>query len=169
MNILTTLFYNFYLKNILLYHSLKMGIGIILNKRENYRKLFDDFNIVKVAKYDIKKQDSLVKNPEIIRNNLKIKAIISNAKIFLEIQKEFGSFSNYFWSFSKNKTINIERNKYSFESSHNLSKKIFKDLRSKGISFIGATTIHSFIQAAGMVDSHEFSCFLNLVPKSIPK
>ncbi len=99
---------------------------IILNKRENYRKLFDNFDVIKVAKYSPEKQEILAKNPKIIRNKSKIKAIINNAKIFLEVKKEFGSFSDYFWSFSKNKTISITKNKDSFELFCDLSCKIYK-------------------------------------------
>ncbi len=132
----------------------------VLKKRENYRKAFDNFNVTKVSKYDKNKIKELLNNEGIIRNKLKINSAIKNAKVFIEIQKEFKSFDKYIWNFVKNKPIqnNIKEMK-DIPTSTNLSDSISKDLKKRGMNFVGTTIIYAFLQAAGLVNDHEQSCF----------
>ncbi len=134
--------------------------AIILNKRENYRKAFDNFDPKKVAKYSEKKKERLLQNEGIVRNRLKIKSAIQNAQVFLKIQKEFGSFDKYIWKFVSHKPI---QNKFKYISEipakTELSDRISKDLKSRGMNFVGSTIIYAFMQAVGMVNDHETSCF----------
>ncbi|MEN7982664.1 MAG: DNA-3-methyladenine glycosylase I, partial [Nanoarchaeota archaeon] len=119
----------------------------ILKKRKNYRKAFDNFNYKKIAKYEDKKIQELLENKGIIRNKLKIKSTIQNAKIFIKIQKEFGSFNKYIWSFVKNKPIkNNYKTHKQIPSKTELSDKISKDLKKRGMSFVGSTIIYAFMQ-----------------------
>lgn len=128
----------------------------ILKKRENFRLAFDDFDVLKVASYKEDKVDELMHNPGIIRNIRKIKASINNAIIFIKIAKEKKSFSNYIWSFTNNKVI---KNKISMTNS-TLSDQISKDLKKRGMSFVGTTIIYSYLQAIGVINDHEQDCFL---------
>lgn len=132
----------------------------ILKKRKNYQKLFNKFNPKKVAKYDEKKVKELLKNEGIVRNKLKIKSAIQNAKVFLEIQKEFKSFNKYIWEFTNNKIIKNKFKKISdIPSKTPLAEKISKDLKNRGMSFVGPTIIYAFMQAIGMVNDHTTDCF----------
>ncbi len=132
----------------------------ILNKRENYRKAFDNFNPKKIAKYNNDKVEKLLQNKGIVRNKLKINSAIKNAKIFLEIQKEFGSFSNYIWAFTDNKTIINHFDDYSLTPTQtDVSNKISKKLKKRGMNFVGSTIIYAYMQAIGMVNDHQNDCF----------
>ncbi|MDD3145298.1 MAG: DNA-3-methyladenine glycosylase I [Candidatus Gracilibacteria bacterium] len=132
----------------------------VLNKRENYRLAFDYFNPTIIANYDESKELELLQNPGIIRNKLKIKSVIKNARAFLEIQKEFGSFSNYIWGFVGNKTIINNFEKLSdYQNKTEISDKISKDLKKRGMNFVGSTIIYAFMQATGMVNDHGQGCF----------
>ena len=132
----------------------------ILRKRDNYRKAYDNFDPVKVAKYDEEKINELINNPEIIRNRRKIEASVNNAQRFLEIQKEFGSFNNYLWGFVNNETIKNEWDNISqVPANTDLSSKISKDLKKRGFRFVGSTVIYSYLQAAGLVNDHIKDCF----------
>lgn len=132
----------------------------ILRKRENYRKAYDNFDPIKVAKYDEEKINELINNPGIIRNRRKIEASVNNAQRFLEIQREFGSFSNYLWGFVNNETIKNEWDDISqVPANTNLSSKISKDLKKRGFRFVGSTIIYSYLQAAGLVNDHIKDCF----------
>ncbi|MDP8099105.1 DNA-3-methyladenine glycosylase I [Pasteurella atlantica] len=132
----------------------------ILNKRENYRIAFDHFNPQKIAKYDEKKIAELLQNSGIVRNKLKINSAVKNAKVFLDIQQEFGSFSNYIWAFVKNKPIKNHIQDYAQTPAMTpLSDKISKDLKKRGMSFVGSTIIYAFMQAVGMVNDHQTDCF----------
>ncbi len=128
----------------------------ILNKRESFRKAFDNFDLEKICKYDNNKEAELLQNSSIIRNKLKIKATINNAKIFKEIQKEYKTFSNYIWKFTKNQII-YENDK----TSSKLSDTISNDLRKRGMKFVGTTIIYSYLQSIGIINSHEDNCFKN--------
>lgn len=132
----------------------------ILKKRKNYTKAFDNWDYKKVSRYNEKKINELLKNPGIIRNRLKINSAIENAKAFIEIQKEFGSFNKYIWSFTNNKTIknNFERLS-EIPSKTELSDRISKDLKKRGMSFVGSTIIYSYLQAIGIVNDHTKKCF----------
>lgn len=128
----------------------------VLNKRESFRQAFDFFDVEKISQYSEEDQQKLKENPGIIRNKLKIKAAVTNAKIFLGIQKEFGSFSNYLWGWTGQKII------YENGKSHSeLSDTISKDLKKRGMKFIGTTIIYAYLQAVGVISSHEDSCFLS--------
>ncbi len=133
---------------------------IILNKRSNYRKVFDNFNPKKISQYTKTKIEKLLKNEGIIRNNLKINSIVQNAKIFLEIQKEFESFDKYIWGFVNGKPINNKFTKISeIPTQTKDSEKISKDLKKRGMNFVGPTIIYAYMQAIGMVNDHEVRCF----------
>ena len=132
----------------------------ILRKRENFRAAFDAFDYTKVAQYDASKFDALIIDKGIIRNKLKIKAAISNAQAFIEIQKEFGSFSNYIWKFTNGKPIKNSVKDYKKAAPNTpLSDQISKDLKSRGFKFVGSTVVYAHMQATGMVNDHETTCF----------
>ncbi len=132
----------------------------VLRKRDNYRKAYDNFDPVKVAKYDEEKINELINNPGIIRNRRKIEASVNNAQRFLEIQREFGSFNNYLWGFVNNEIIKNEWDDISqVPANTNLSSKISKDLKKRGFRFVGSTVIYSYLQAAGLVNDHIKDCF----------
>ncbi len=132
----------------------------ILRKRENFRKAFDDFDFEKIATYSESKIDSLMKDTGIIRNKLKIRSTITNARAFLKIREEFGSFNKYIWDFVEGKTIqNKWRDKSQVPITTAMSDKISKDLKKRGFKFVGSTIIYSHMQATGMVNDHEVSCF----------
>jgi len=132
----------------------------ILNKRENFRKAFDNFNAEKIAKYTDKDKRRLLNNAGIIRNRLKIDSAIINANKFLEIQKEFGSFNKYIWQFTNHKTIN---NKFKalkeLPAKTKESDEMSKALKEKGFKFVGSTICYAFMQASGMVNDHTTDCF----------
>jgi DNA-3-methyladenine glycosylase I len=132
----------------------------ILRKRENYRKAFDFFQFEKIARYDSKKVANLIADSGIIRNKLKIAAAIQNAKSYLLVQKEFGSFNNYIWQFVHNKSIQnkfINLNEYPSKTKE--SETMSKDLLKRGFKFVGPTICYAFMQAIGMVNDHQMNCF----------
>ena len=132
----------------------------ILNKRENFREAFDEFNYHKIAKYGEDKIEKLLENKGIIRNRLKINSVVSNAKAFINVIKEYGSFSKYIWNFVNYKPIHNAWNSLSELPSHTgLSDIISKDLKKRGFKFIGSTIIYAFMQAVGLVNDHLVSCF----------
>lgn len=132
---------------------------IILNKRENYRKAFDNFDYNKIAEYKEDKIQELLQNKGIVRNKLKINSAIRNAKVFLEIQKEYESFNNYIWGFVNNKQIkNNWKTPEEIPATSELSDQISKDLKKRGMNFVGSTIIYSYIQAIGIIDDHFVGC-----------
>ena len=132
----------------------------VLRKRENFRKAFDNFNYLKIAKYNENKFDELIMNSGIIRNKLKIRATISNANAFIEIQKEFGSFSKYIWGFVNHKPIiNQWESLKDIPANTEISDKLSLDLKKRGFKFVGSTVIYAYMQATGMVNDHIVSCF----------
>jgi DNA-3-methyladenine glycosylase I len=132
----------------------------ILNKRENYRRAYDGFDPEKVARYGEKKKAALLADSGIIRNKLKIEASVNNAVRFLEIRKEFGSFSNYIWSFTGGKQIKGKWKAINeIPATTDLSDRLAADLKKRGLKFLGSTTIYSHLQAAGIVNDHLVSCF----------
>lgn len=132
----------------------------ILRKRENFRKAFDDFDYQKIAAYDEAKIESLLQDAGIIRNKLKINAAVKNARAFIKIQDEFGSFDAYIWGFTSFKTI---QNRFTsikeIPARTELSDIISKDLLKRGFTFVGSTIIYAFLQAAGIVNDHTTDCF----------
>lgn len=132
----------------------------VLNKRENYRKAFSDFNPSKIACYGDKEVKQLLDNPGIIRNRLKIAATIQNAKNFLKVQKEFGSFDAYIWQFVNNKAIsNKIKSLKEIPATTQESDAMSKDLLKRGFKFVGSTICYAFMQAVGMVNDHTIDCF----------
>ena len=132
----------------------------ILRKREGYRKAFAGFDPRKVARFTAAKQRALMKDPGIVRNRLKIEATISNAKAFLAVQKEFGSFSKYLWGFVDGKPrVNRPAAPAGVPASTALSDAISKDLKKRGFRFVGTTIVYAYLQAVGVVDDHAAACF----------
>tara|TARA_B100000508_G_scaffold117020_1_gene96557 strand:+ start:123 stop:695 length:573 start_codon:yes stop_codon:yes gene_type:complete len=132
----------------------------ILKKREGYRKAFYNFDAKKVAKISEAKVEKLLQNPEIIRNRLKVNAFIKNAKVLLSIQKEFGSFDSYIWSFVGGKPIqNKWKKQGDVPSVTSIAETMSKDLKKRGSSFVGPTICYAFMQATGMVNDHTTDCF----------
>jgi DNA-3-methyladenine glycosylase I len=132
----------------------------ILNKRENYKKGFDNFNPKKIIKYSDNDVERLLKNSGIIRNRLKIKSVISNAKIFFEVKEEFGSFDKYVWGFTNYKTIrNKIKNSSDYIITSNESDAMAKDMKKRGFKFVGSTICYAYMQAIGMVNDHNVDCF----------
>ena len=132
----------------------------VLRKRENFRKAFDNYDYKKVATYTQKKIDILLQDSGIIRNKLKINATITNAQSFMKIQEEFGSFSAYIWEFVNGKPIKNKIKNYNEGPANTpLSDTISKDLKKRGFKFVGSTVVYAHMQATGMVNDHEVSCF----------
>ena len=129
----------------------------VLKKREDFRIAFDNFDVKKVASYDENKVNELLNNEKIIRSRGKINSAINNAKIFIEIQKEFGSFSDYIWGFTNNQVV--KNSSDVLPVSTPLSDKISKDLKKRGMKYVGTIIIYSYLQAIGVVDDHEKGCF----------
>ena len=146
-----------YLYEMLLLESFQAGLSweCVLNKREAFRKAFDSFDYHKIARYRAEKIEELMQNKDIIRNRMKITAAVQNAEVFLEIQKEYGTFSAYIWSFTKNRVV-YEVGKTKSE----LSDRISEDLKRRGMKFVGTTIIYSYLQAIGVICSHDKECFL---------
>ena len=140
----------------LVLESFQAGLSwiTILKKRENFKKAFDDFDVEKVSCYGEDKIEELRNNEGIIRHKGKITSAISNAKIFIEIQKEFGSFDKYIWSFSDGKIIKGE-----FLTESELSKTISEDLKKRGMKFVGPTIIYSYLESIGVIDNHQKDCY----------
>ena len=127
----------------------------VLNKRDYFRKAFDNFDLEKVCGYDEARMAELRENPDIIRNKLKIQAAVTNAKVIREIQKEYGSFSDYIWHWTEGKTV--------YETGMScspLSDTLSKDMKRRGMKFVGTTIIYAYLQAVGVIYSHEEGCFL---------
>ncbi len=147
----------------LVLESAQAGLSwiIVLRKRENYRKAFAGFDVQKVAEFKQKDIDKLMQNEGIIRNKQKIEAAINNAKLFIEIQKEFGSFCNYIWGFMPNNKplINKPKTGGDIPVSSGLSDAISKDMKKRGFKFFGTTICYAHMQATGMVNDHLVSCF----------
>lgn len=132
----------------------------ILKKRSNYKIVYDNFDPIKVATYSEEKVNELLKDAGIIRNRRKIEASINNAKMFLNIQKEFGSFDNYIWKFVNYKPlVNKWKDISEVPATSNLSDEISKDLKKRGFKFVGSTIIYSYLQAIGLINDHIITCF----------
>ena len=140
----------------LVLESFQAGLSwiTILKKRENFRKAFDGFDVEKVAGYNEEKVEELRQNEGIIRHKGKISSAINNAQVFIEIQKEFGSFDKYIWGFTDGEIIKAE-----FKTESELSKNISKDLKKRGMKFVGPTIIYSYLESIGIIDNHQENCF----------
>lgn len=145
----------------LVLESFQAGLSwiTILRKRENFRKAFDNFNYKKIAKYDDAKVEELMADTGIVRNRLKVLATINNAKHFMEIQKEFGSFSKYIWGFVDGKPIiNKPKTLKDVPATTEISDALAKDLKKRGFKFLGSTVVYAHMQATGMVNDHVLDC-----------
>ncbi len=132
----------------------------ILKKRENYRKAFDGFDFKRIAIYDQKKIDELLSNEGIVRNRLKVNSTVSNAKAFLKVREEFGSFDRYIWGFVGGKAIqNQWKTLKEVPAQTELSDRISRDLKKRGFKFVGTTICYAFMQAVGIVNDHTVDCF----------
>lgn len=132
----------------------------ILRKRENFREALDNFNYKKIAEYSEEKIEELLNNPGIIRNKLKVRATVSNSKAFMKVQEEFGSFSKYIWSFVNGKPLQNQVENYKkAPATTEISDKLSKDLKKRGFKFVGSTIMYAHMQATGMVNDHEVTCF----------
>ncbi|MDO5859915.1 DNA-3-methyladenine glycosylase I [Methanobrevibacter sp.] len=140
----------------LVLESFQAGLSwiTILKKRENFKTSFDNFDVEKVAGYDENKIEELLSNEKIIRHKGKIASAINNAQKFIEIQKEFGSFDKYIWSFTDFEIIKAE-----FKTESDLSKIISKDLKKRGMKFVGPTIIYSYLESIGIINNHQKDCF----------
>ena len=148
-----------YLFEMLILEGFQAGLSwiTILKKRDAFKKVFDNFDVLKVSNYSDEKVNELINNSDIIRNKLKILASINNAKIFINIQNEFGSFSNYIWGFTSNRVIkNMDDN---FKTTSKLSDLVSMDLKNRGMKFVGSVIIYSYLQAIGVIDDHELNCY----------
>lgn len=146
----------------LLLETFQAGLSwyTILSKRPNFKKAFDNFNYKKIAKYDEAKIQELMLDAGIIRNQLKIRGTVTNAKAFMEVQKEFGSFSNYIWGFVDGKPIvNQHKTMATIPATTAVSDAISKDLKKRGFKFVGSTVVYAHMQATGMVDDHIEDCW----------
>lgn len=144
------------LYEMLVLESFQAGLSwiTILKKREAFREAFDNFNTDKIVNYDENKINELLKNENIIRHKGKIEAAIVNAKIFKEIQKEYGSFSEYIWGFTDGEIIKAE-----YKTKSELSEKISKELKKKGMKFVGPTIVYSYLESIGIINNHTKDCF----------
>ena len=133
----------------------------ILKRRDGYRKAFSNFDVLKVSKFTQKRVEKLLQDESIIRNKLKVNSAVKNAKAFLNIQTEFGSFDKYLWGFVNHKPIKNKFKKLSdIPTSTEISEKLSKDLKKRGFSFVGPTICYALMQATGMVNDHTSNCFL---------
>lgn len=133
----------------------------ILNRRDGYRKAFSDFDAKKVSKYTQTRIEKLLQDESIIRNKLKINSAINNAKAFLKVQEEFGSFDKYLWGFVNHKPLKNKFKKHSdLPATSDISEKLSKDLKKRGFNFVGPTICYALMQAIGMVNDHTTDCFL---------
>jgi len=146
----------------LLLETFQAGLSwiTILRKRENFRKAFDNFDYRKIAKYDETKIEELLQDAGIIRNRLKALSAVNNARAFIKVQEEFGSFSSYYWAFSNNKPVdNKFESMAQIPATTTLSDTISKDMKKRGFKFVGSTVIYATMQATGMVNDHIMSCW----------
>jgi len=153
---------NYKLFEMLILEGAQAGLSwiTVLKKRENYRKAFNNFDPVKISKYSDRKIDKLLENPGIIRNRLKVNSTVGNAKAFLIVQREFGSFDKYIWQFVNHKPIvNKFENLKELPAKTKLSDQMSKDLKKRGFKFVGSTICYAFMQAVGMVNDHTTNCF----------
>lgn len=145
------------LYELLLLECFQAGLSweCVLNKRESFREAFDSFDIDKIIAYDDVKKQELMNNPGIIRNRLKINAAVNNSVVFKAIQVEYGSFSNYLWSFTDGKVIMEE---FTVRTTSPLSDAIAKDLKKRGMTFVGSTILYSYLQSIGVINGHAKDC-----------
>lgn len=133
---------------------------LMLKKRETFRKCFDDFDYEKIARYDEEQVQRIMETPDMIKSIRKIRAVIDNAKAFIKIREEFGSFDRFLWNYSGGKTLVYKSHRTSWAASNELSDEIAKELKKRGFKFLGSITVYSHLQACGIINDHEEGCFL---------
>ncbi|MCO5724540.1 DNA-3-methyladenine glycosylase I [Robiginitalea marina] len=146
----------------LLLETFQAGLSwiTVLKKREEFRKAFDGFDYQAISQYGPEKVASLMENPGIIRNRLKIQGSITNSRAYIKVREEFGTFSDYFWGFTGGQTLkNNVQDYWKAPSTTPLSDQISKDLKKRGFTFVGSTVVYAYMQATGMVNDHEINCF----------
>lgn len=148
-----------HLFEMLVLESFHVGLSwlIILNKRAAFKEAFDNFDATKIVNYDDQKIEELLNNASIVRHKGKIRATIQNAKSFLDIQEEFGSFDNYIWSFTSHQVVFNESD--TFVTTNELSDRVTKDLKKRGFKFLGSVTVYSYLEAVGIMNNHQKHCF----------
>lgn len=144
---------------LLVLESFQAGLSwlCVLNKRESFRKAFDNFDPIKISAYNEEKINTLLNNKNIIRSRQKIEATIHNARIYLDIKKEWGTFSNYIWHFTNNQIIKNKDD--NLKTTSPLSDKVSTDLRKRGMKYTGSIIIYSYLQAIGIINDHELECY----------
>ncbi len=156
------LYEDYLLFEFLILETFQAGLSwiTVLRKRENFRRAFDNFDFRKIADYSEEKIEELMQDKGIIRNKLKIRASVSNARAFIAIRENYGSFSEYIWAFVKNRPLQTNLSSYKKAPAQTaLSRKISKDLKKRGFKFVGPTVVYAHMQATGMVNDHEVDCF----------
>lgn len=146
---------------LLILETMQAGLSweTVLKKREDYRQAIDNFNPDSIKDYTVEKQAQLLENPGIIRNRLKVKSIVTNAKAFIEVQKEWGTFDRYLWHFVNNQPIDHQiEDESEVPAQNELSQKLSKDLKKKGFSFVGPTVCYAYMQAVGLINDHHIKC-----------
>lgn len=133
---------------------------LMLKKRATFRKCFDNFDYEKIACYDEDKVQEIMTEPDMIKSIRKINAVINNARQFIKIREEFGSFDNYIWSFTKNKTLVYKSHAYNMPAKNQLSDVISSDLKKRGFKYLGSITVYSHLQACGIINDHSTSCYM---------
>lgn len=146
----------------LMLEAMQCGLSwtLMLKKREIFRKCFDNFDYRKIAEYGEDKIKSIMEYPDMIKSERKIKAIINNAKAFIKIREEYGSFDSFLWSYSNDKTLIYKSHQAQWVASNELSDKIAKELKKRGFKFLGSITVYSHLQACGIINDHEEGCFM---------
>lgn len=132
---------------------------LMLKKRETFRKCFDDFDYEKIALYDEEKIQSIMETPDMIKSIRKIQAVINNARAFIKIREEFGSFDEFLWRYSDHKTLVYRSHQKKWVARNELSDEIAKELKKRGFKYLGSITVYSHLQACGMINDHEAGCY----------
>ncbi|MCM1054085.1 MAG: DNA-3-methyladenine glycosylase I [Bacteroides sp.] len=146
----------------LMLEAMQCGLSwtLMLKKREIFHRCFDGFDYEKIAEYGEKKIQGIMEYPGMIRSERKIRAVISNAAAFIKIREEFGSFDDFLWSYSNNKTLIYKSHQKQWAASNELSDRIAKELKRRGFKFLGSVTVYAHLQACGIINDHEESCFM---------
>lgn len=158
-----------YLFEMLLLESFQAGLSwsCILRKREAFRQAFDHFDVRRIAAYDQDKIEALMNNPAIVRNRRKIEAAVTNARIFLDIAQQYGCFSDYIWHFTGGRTVIRQSGEMAATSA--LSDEVSRDLKRRGMKFVGSTIVYSYLQAIGVINDHDLDCDFRHLPQERQK
>lgn len=146
----------------LMLEAMQCGLSwaIVMKKREAFRACFDNWDFNKIALYDENKLNEIIAYPNMLKSMPKIKAMVTNAKAYIKIREEFGSFDSYLWKFTDSKTLIYKANQEKMPAKNELSEKIAKDLKKRGLKYLGPVTVYSYLQACGVINDHQDKCFL---------